>query len=129
MLNDTIADLLTRIRNAQLAKQRYVEVRHSKENTSIIKVLIENNFLQKMHLFPERNIIRILLKYDAYQTPVITEIKRISKPGRRIYTNVAGIPIVKKGLGMCVISTPKGVMCGLTARKERVGGEVLCSVS
>lgn len=128
MLHDTIADLLTRIRNAQLAKQRYVEVRHSKENTSIIKVLIENNFLQKMHLFPERNLIRILLKYDAYQKPVISEIKRVSKPGRRIYTNVDAIPVVKKGLGLCVISTSKGVMCGLTARKERVGGEVLCCV-
>ena len=128
MLTDTVGDLLTRIRNAQLAQLRYVDVKNSKENVSIVKVLIAKRFVQEMHLFPKKNLIRILLKYDVHQKPVITEIKRVSTPGQRTYTNADSIPVIKKGLGICIISTSKGVMDGLTAKHKRIGGEVLCSV-
>jgi small subunit ribosomal protein S8 len=131
-VNDTIADMLTRIRNAGMAKHTIVVMPSSKILEAIAKILKEEGFVQNYRVIPgsPQNTLRIELKYTKERHPkfVILGLKRVSKPGRRVYTKRDNIPWVRSGLGIAILSTPKGVMTGHKARQLGVGGEVLCYV-
>ncbi|RME61166.1 MAG: 30S ribosomal protein S8 [Caldilineae bacterium] len=130
MMTDPIADMLTRIRNAAMAKHRRVVMPSSKLKVAIAKILTEEGFISGYTVTddkPQPNLI-IGLKYTGKGEPVITGLERVSKPGRRVYVGYRDIPWIRSGLGINVISTPKGVMTGRQARRERVGGEILCNV-
>ncbi len=129
-MTDPIADFLTRIRNAIRAKHRRVDAPSSRLKREIARVLLEEGYI---HRFVEiedgkQGILRIYLKYDENEVPAITNLKRISKPGRRIYVGVDRVPRVMNNLGIAILSTSKGVMTHKQALRERVGGEVLCYV-
>lgn len=129
-MTDPIADMLTRIRNANSVNHDKVEIPGSKIKTAIAEVLKAEGFI-KDYTFTEDNkqgIITVLLKYGAKREKVITGIKRISRPGLRKYTKHADLPRVLGGLGIAIISTSKGIMSDKQARKERVGGEVIAYV-
>lgn len=132
MVTDPIADMLTRVRNALMSRSRVVVIPASKTLTEIARILKEEGFIENHTLVRNRECpqdnLRVRLRYDQDKKPVITTIKRISKPGRRIYVNRHEIPWVLSGLGIAILSTPKGVMTGQQARKLGVGGEVLCYV-
>lgn len=128
MIHDPIADMLTRMRNALLQQHRFVDVRLSKLNSAILKVLLEEGFIQKFLTDEEKKIIRVFLKYDSNKQPLITTLRRMSSPGRRRYVGCEEVPIVRKGLGTAVMSTSQGVMNGKSARNKRIGGELLCCV-
>lgn len=129
-ITDAIADLLTRIRNAQAAKHESVEVPSSNMKKAIVNVLLEEGYIRKFLILDDgkQGIIKIFLKYTEDKKPAITGIKRVSKPGLRIYSSVEDMPKVIKGLGIAIVSTSKGVMTDRKARKENVGGEVLAFV-
>ncbi len=129
-ITDAIADLLTRIRNAQAAKHESVEVPSSNMKKAIVNVLFEEGYIRKFLILDDgkQGIIKIFLKYTEDKKPAITGIKRVSKPGLRIYSSVEDMPKVIKGLGIAIVSTSKGVMTDRKARKENVGGEVLAFV-
>lgn len=130
-MTDPIADLLTRIRNAQTAVHESLEVPHSRIKESIVKVLAEEGFVSGYEIENANSVyktISIALKYEEDREPVIRKLTRISKPGRRVYVGKNEIPQVLGGLGINILSTSKGVMSGRTARQEGVGGEVLCEV-
>ena len=129
-ITDTIADLLTRIRNASAAKHETVEVPASNIKKSIIQILFDEGYIRKFIVTDDgkQGIIKIFLKYTEDRRPVITGLKRVSKPGLRIYTNVEEMPKVMKGLGIALISTSKGIMTDRKARRENVGGEVLAFI-
>ena len=127
---DPIADMLTRIRNANSAKHKTVDVPSSKMKTAIAEILFKEGYIKSFELISNENqgIIRITLKYDEKGTRVIDGIKRISKPGLRIYANKEELPRVLGGIGTALISTSKGIMTDKKARQEGVGGEVLAFV-
>ena len=129
-ITDAIADLLTRIRNAQAAKHESVEVPSSNMKKAIVQVLLDEGYIRKFIVLDDgkQGIIKIFLKYTEDKKPAITGIKRVSKPGLRIYSSVENMPKVIKGLGIAIVSTSKGVMTDRKARKEKVGGEVLAFV-
>ena len=129
-MNDPIGDLLARIRNAQMRKRNAVMTPASKLRAWVLDVLKSEGFIrgyQDVQDQEGRKNLQIDLKYFDGQ-PVIKELKRVSTPGRRVYANVKGIPRVRQGLGIAIISTPKGVMSDSEARATNVGGEVLCTV-
>ena len=129
-MNDPIGDLLARIRNAQMRKRNAVMTPASKLRAWVLDVLKSEGFIrgyQDVQDQEGRMNLQIDLKYFDGQ-PVIKELKRVSTPGRRVYANVKGIPRVRQGLGIAIISTPKGVMSDSEARATNVGGEVLCTV-
>ena len=128
-VTDTIADLLTRIRNAQAAKHATVEVPASNLKKSICQILVDEGYVKNFSVKEDgkQGMITITLKYVGKQ-PVIKGLKRVSKPGLRIYSNAQELPKVMKGLGVAIISTSKGVMTDRQARKENVGGEVLAFI-
>ncbi|MBQ7283581.1 MAG: 30S ribosomal protein S8 [Oscillospiraceae bacterium] len=129
-ITDPIADLLTRIRNASQAKHATVDVPASNMKKAIAQILVEEGYV-KSYTVAEDNkqgVITITLKYTETGAPVITGLRRISKPGLRIYTSCEDMPKVLKGIGTAIVSTPKGVMTDKQARKENVGGEVLAFV-
>jgi small subunit ribosomal protein S8 len=128
MIHDPIADMLTRIRNAIAREHRFVNVLYSKINLNILKVLEESGFIERVLLNTEGRLIRVYLKYAEDRSPIINEIKRVSTPGRRKYVGAENLPIIRRGLGKSVVSTSKGVMCADKARKEKIGGELICSV-
>nr|YP_010903324.1 ribosomal protein S8 [Hypnea cornuta]WCH55777.1 ribosomal protein S8 [Hypnea cornuta] len=131
MVNDTIADMLTRIRNAHLSKHQIVQVPATKMTRSIIKVLQEEGFIYEFEEIGEnlRNYLLISLKYKGKnKEPVITALKRISKPGLRVYANHKELPKVLRGIGIAIISTSKGIMTDKKARNKGLGGEVLCYI-
>jgi small subunit ribosomal protein S8 len=130
MMTDPIADLLTRIRNANRAHKDWTDVPWSKLKEGVTRVLVDEGFLREVTLTESdgRKTMRIALKYDEFRRPVVTGIRRVSRPGLRVYVGSREIPVVRKGLGMSVLSTPKGVVADRVARKEKVGGEVICSV-
>ncbi len=128
MLNDPIADMLTRVRNAAQQKHRYVDVRLSKQILFMLDVLVGDGFIQQYVVNDEKRLVRIYLKYDKSRNPFIQGLKRISKPGKRIYVKWDEVPIISKGLGMSVVSTSKGIMSGTNARKQHIGGELLCAI-
>ena len=129
-ITDSIADMLTRIRNAGAAKHETVDVPASKMKKAIAQILLDEGYIKSFQLIEdgEQGIIRIGLKYGENKTSVISGLRRVSKPGLRIYTNCEDMPKVMKGLGIAIVSTSKGVMTDKQARKENVGGEVLAFV-
>jgi len=129
-MSDPIADLLTRIRNATMARHRQVVVPNSKLKLAIVRVLKEEGFIERYQVVqdPPRQMIRIWLKYDDERKPVLTGLKRVSKPGCRIYSRRNNIPWVYSGLGVAILSTSKGVVTDSQARHLGIGGEVLCYI-
>lgn len=129
-ITDTIADLLTRIRNASSAKHDTVEIPASNMKKSICQILVDEGYIKSFTVTEDgkQGVIKVVLKYGPGKTPVITGLKRVSKPGLRIYSNVEEMPKVMKGLGIAIVSTSKGVMTDRQARKENVGGEVLAFI-
>jgi small subunit ribosomal protein S8 len=129
-ITDAIADMLTRIRNAVSAKHDTVEIPASKMKQSIAQILLEEGYIKSFHLVKDgkQGMIRIVLKYGETKKKVITGLRRVSKPGLRIYTSCEDCPKVMKGLGIAILSTPKGVMTDKSARKANVGGEILAYV-
>jgi small subunit ribosomal protein S8 len=128
MASDPIADLLTRIRNASKAKHLFMDVQHSKMLEAIVKILKTNGFVAH-YLVKEENkhkTMRIFLKYTANREAIINGLKRISKPSLRKYVSCQKIPHVLGGMGISILSTPKGVVDGKTAREQNLGGELLC---
>jgi len=139
MITDTVADFLTRIRNANLVYHEFVDAPYSKVNEAIARILKEEGFIKDYEVKEERfkraknpenkkKILRVYLKYGPGKERVINEIKRVSKPGRRVYVGKDEIPLVKAGLGIAILSTNKGILPGYRARELGVGGEVLCYV-
>ena len=127
---DPIADMLTRIRNANSAKHKTVDIPASKIKTSIAEILFKEGYIKEFELINNENqgIIRITLKYDENGTRVIDGIKRISKPGLRVYANKEELPKVLNGLGIAIISTSKGLKTDKEAREAGMGGEVLAYI-
>ena len=130
LVNDPIADMLTRIRNALVAKHDSILVPASNEKKALAKILLDEGFIKSVDYVEEgvQGAIKIGLKYDANRKSVITGLKRISKTGLRVYAKSEELPKVLGGLGIAIISTSKGVMTDKEARKNAVGGEVLCYV-
>ncbi len=131
MYTDPIADYLTRVRNANSAGHKLVEIPASNLKKEITRVLHEQGYIRKYKFVDEgpQGSIKIALKYDKItKKPAITSIKRASTPGLRYYAKVKSMPRVMNGLGISIVSTPKGVMTGKNAQSENVGGEVLCYV-
>ena len=129
-ITDPIADLLTRIRNASQARHATVDVPASNMKKAIAQILVDEGYVTSYKVTEDdkQGVITITLKYTDNMQPVITGLRRISKPGLRIYTSCEDMPKVLKGIGTAIVSTPKGVMTDKQARKENVGGEVLAFV-
>src|SRR5579885_1518911 len=127
---DPIADMLTRIRNAQLARHPKVDVPASKLKMEVARILKEEGFITNFKLAEDgaKRSIRIYLKYTPGSVPLISRIERVSRPGCRGYVGSKDVPRVLSGLGICILTPPKRVRTGATARKENVGGEVFCQV-
>ena len=131
MVTDPIADLLTRIRNAQMARHRIVEIPASNVKKRITEILYEKGYILKYKFEDDskQGMIKIALKYDAVtKEPAIRTMERVSRPGLRLYSKPADIRRVKNGLGIAIISTSKGVMTDKEARNQNVGGEVMCHI-
>jgi small subunit ribosomal protein S8 len=130
MITDPIADMLTRIRNALLARHRQVLIPSSKMKVAIARLLKEEGFIQHYDITRDRPqpMLRIILKYDKNRKPVLSGLRRVSKPGRRVYSQYREIPWVLSGLGVAILTTPKGIMTDRQARRAHVGGEILCYV-
>jgi small subunit ribosomal protein S8 len=128
---DSVSDLVTRIRNAQMARKSVVESPMSKARGAVVKVLLDEGYIRGYTVVDcERTghrTLRVELKYFE-GAPVISEIKRVSTPGRRVYSSIRDLPFVKNGLGINVVSTDRGVMSDTEARKLSIGGEIICSV-
>jgi small subunit ribosomal protein S8 len=126
-MTDTIADMITRIRNGSLINKSYVLVPHSKFGENAIKVLKEEGFIRDYETIEEnkRHYFRVFLMYYAGKKKAITEIKKVSKPGSRIYVEKDKIPVIKNGTGIAVLSTSKGVMSNKKAKEQGLGGELL----
>ena len=129
-ITDTIADMLTRIRNASSAKHDSVDIPASNMKKAIAKILLDEGYIKSFQCTEDnkQGNIHIVLKYGPNKSQVITGLRRVSKPGLRIYTNVEEMPKVMKGLGIAILSTSKGIMTDRQARRENVGGEVLAFV-
>jgi small subunit ribosomal protein S8 len=130
-LTDPIADLLTRIRNANRANHDQVEIPASKLKLEIVKILAEEKFINSFQTIEDgkQGIIRVFLKYQGpRREKVVTNLRRVSRPGLRVYKGAHDIPLVRGGMGITIVSTPQGVMTGRNARRKNVGGEVLCEV-
>jgi small subunit ribosomal protein S8 len=129
-ITDSIADMLTRIRNANSAKHDTVKVPASNMKKAIAQILVDEGYIKnyKVEDDGKQGMITITLKYGANKSQVITGLRRVSKPGLRMYTNCEDIPQVMRGLGIAILSTPKGVMTDRDARKANVGGEILAFV-
>lgn len=134
-VNDPIADMLTRVRNSLMIGQTLVAMPNTKIKAEIARILKEEGYIEGFEVVegeqPERQILRLKLKYVGerrQRQSVITGLERISRPGRRVYTHMKDIPWVLSGMGIAILSTPKGVMTGQRARQLGVGGELLCKV-
>jgi small subunit ribosomal protein S8 len=129
-MTDPVADLLTRIRNANMVKLQKVDIPSSNLKVSIANVLKQEGFIKNYKVISDnlQGILRIYLKYIDEKDSVINEIKRVSKPGGRVYVTSEDIPVIKSGLGVAVLSTSKGVITDNAARKAGVGGELLCTI-
>ena len=130
MISDPIADMLTRVRNGLMARQKQVVMPGSKVKVAIARILRDEGYIKDFEVTKDvpQPQLRIVLKYDRDRKPIVTGLRRISKPGRRIYVSRSEIPWVLSGLGVAIMSTPQGVMTGHRARRQGVGGEVLCYV-
>ena len=129
-ITDPIADMLTRIRNANSAKHETVDIPASNMKKAIAQILLDEGYIASYKVIDDekQGVIRVTLKYTENKAQVITGLRRVSKPGLRIYSNVADMPKVMKGLGIAIVSTSKGIMTDREARKQNVGGEVLAFV-
>ena len=129
-ITDTIADMLTRIRNASAAKHPTIDVPCSNVKKQIAQILVDEGYIKNFRVIEDnkQGVIRITLKYTENKSQVITGLRRVSKPGLRIYSNCKDMPKVMKGLGIAIVSTSKGIMTDRDARKQNVGGEVLAFV-
>ncbi len=129
-VTDPVADLLTRVRNANLANHDYVEVPASRMNSEILRILREEGFIKGFEQLKDRQFptAKISLKYGPRQEKILSNLKRVSKPGLRVYAKRDKVPRVLRGLGVAIISTSRGVMTDREARKLGIGGEVLCYV-
>ena len=129
-VTDAIADMLTRIRNANSAKHDSVKIPASNMKKAIAQILVDEGYIKSFTVEEDgkQGIMEVQLKYGPNKSQVITGLRRVSKPGLRIYTNVEDMPKVMKGLGIAILSTPKGVMTDKDSRKANVGGEVLAFV-
>jgi len=131
MLTDPVADMLTRIRNANHARKAAVDMPWSRHKEAIAKALVSEGYLESAAEVAEEGkgrTLRIGLRYDDRRRPVILGVKRVSRPSLRVYVGATEIPAIRKGLGVQVLSTPKGVLVDREARKQGVGGELLCTV-
>ncbi len=131
VMTDPIADMLTRIRNALMAKHEQVEMPSSKMKLEIARILKHEGYIKNYKVIQDgkKSYLRIFLKYDEEtKKPAILGLERVSKPGRRVYVGVEDIPLVKKGLGIAILSTSKGVLTDKQAKKLKVGGEVICKI-
>lgn len=129
-ITDPIADMLTRIRNANSAKHETVDIPASNMKKAIAQILLDECYIASYKVIEDekQGVIRVTLKYGENKAQVITGLRRVSKPGLRIYSNVEDMPKVMKGLGIAIVSTSKGIMTDREARKQNVGGEVLAFV-
>jgi small subunit ribosomal protein S8 len=129
-MTDPIADLLTRIRNGAHARKEQVDVPWSKVKARLVEVLTAEGFLKEHSIIEqgEHRVLRVWLKYDSQNKPVIVGLKRVSKPSLRVYVGAREIPAVRRGLGTNIVSTPAGIITDREARKRNVGGELMCSV-
>ena len=129
-ITDPIADMLTRIRNANSQKHETVDIPASNMKKAIAQILVDEGYIKGYEVIEDgkQGVIHMTLKYGQNKSQVITGLRRVSKPGLRIYTGVEDMPKVMKGLGVAIISTPKGVMTDKEARKANVGGEVLAFI-
>jgi len=129
MMTDPIADMLTRIRNANKARFETVDIPASKLKVNLAKILKDEGYIKNYQLTKDnkQGILQVFLKYGQKGEPVITEIKRVSKPSRRVYVGKETIPQVRTGLGLAVLSTSKGILTDKEARKQQIGGEVICT--
>ena len=130
MMTDPIADMLTRLRNALRAKHEEVEIPSSKMKTEIAAILKEEGYIKNYHLIEDKKqgILKVSLKYEEKGGSVIQGLRRISKPGRRIYVRAKNIPKVVNGLWVVILTTPKGILTDRACRELGVGGEVLCYI-
>jgi small subunit ribosomal protein S8 len=130
VVNDPIADLLTRVRNALGARHTDVRMPHSRVKTRLAEILVNEGYLEDVEVIPAgvQTEIKIRLRYTPDRLPVIKGLKRVSKPGLRVYAGRQNMPRVQGGLGVAILSTSQGLMTDREARRKRVGGEVLCEV-
>jgi len=130
MMTDPIADMLNRIRNGIKARHEVVEVPASKMKLEIARIMKAEGYVKNFKIIQDtkQGILKIFIKYDERKNPIILQLKRVSKPGRRVYASVGKIPEVKNGLGIAILSTSKGILSDKKAREEHVGGEVLCTI-
>jgi small subunit ribosomal protein S8 len=131
VVNDTISDMLTRIRNANMVKHQIVEIPFTKISLGISLILKEEGFIEDFDIYVEksRKNLLLLLKYKGKsREPVITSIQRVSRPGLRVYRNAKKLPRVLANLGIAIVSTPQGLMTNLKAKKLGIGGEILCYI-
>lgn len=130
MLTDPIADMLTRMRNALMIKSEKVDIPASRMKLEIAKILKEEGFIRAYKILKDKKqgILRITLKYSPDEEALISGLKRISKPGRRVYVNAELVPTVMGGVGISILTTSKGILTGKVCRRDKVGGEVLCHI-
>ena len=130
MTSDPIADMLTRVRNALSARHPKVDVPASKLKAEIVRIMKEEGYILNLKVAEEgvKRTIKIYLKYGDNNSPVISRIERVSRPGCRVYVGQSDIPRVLGGLGINILTTPRGVMTGRAAHKEGIGGEILCQI-
>ncbi len=130
MMTDPIADMLTRIRNAIAIERPFVDIPASKQKAAIADTLKREGYIWDYEIIENypQNLLRVTLKYGPNGELVIQHLERTSKPGRRVYTKVSEMPEILQGLGICILSTPKGILSNREAKKEHVGGEVLCTL-
>ena len=128
MMTDPIADMLSRLRNASAAQKTEIRMPASKLKLWIANILLAEGYLAAVEQLPEQfGILRLVLKYENGE-PAIAEVKRVSKPGRRVYRSATELPYVHSGLGIAIVSTSAGVMTNKEARKRKLGGEILCEI-
>jgi len=137
MMTDPIADMLTRIRNGAGARKVSVDVPWSRHKEAIARVLVDEGYLAEAALVQEKSgegqrqpfpVLRIGLRYDQGRLPVISGIRRVSRPSLRVYVGHGDVPAVRRGLGVSILSTPNGILPDREARRQRVGGEIICQV-
>lgn len=130
VMTDPIADMLTRIRNASKMKFDKVDIPSSRIKGEIVKILKEEGFIKNYKFLKDKRqgLIRVYLKYTQDERQILTGLKRVSTPGRRVYSGVDEIPHVKGGLGVAILSTPKGILTDKEARHSKLGGEILCYI-
>ncbi len=130
MSNDPIADMLARLSNAASVRHQQVLMPASKLRVAVARILKDEGYIEKLEVTKDRPqpMLRMWLKYDGTKKPILSGVRRISKPGRRVYTGKSDVPWVQNGLGVAIVSTTRGVMTGARARRMGLGGEILCYV-